>query len=98
MAFNINEEGDVSGYYIVPKGNRERVSLKGSVTGWPDKHEGEISLFEYDESKNEYTGFYFHGDLTIEYSQSGSFAGYSINNGRYKNAADIDLPFTAESM
>ena len=98
MAFNINEEGDVSGYYIVPKGSRERVSLKGSVTGWPDKHEGEISLFEYDESKNEYTGFYFHGDLTIEYSQSGSFAGYSINNGRYKNAADIDLPFTAESM
>jgi hypothetical protein len=98
MAFNINEEGDVSGYYIVPKGSRERVSLKGSVTGWPDKHEGEISLFEFDEAKNEYTGFYFHGDLTIEYSQSGSFAGYSINNGRYKNAADIDLPFTAESM
>jgi len=98
MALNINEEGKVSGYYIVTDGDSERVLLKGSVTNWPDKHEGQISLFEFDEAKNDYTGLYFQGDLTIEYSQSGSFAGYSINNGRYKNAADIDLPFTAESM
>ena len=98
MAFNINEEGKVSGYYIVTDGDSERVLLKGSVTGWPDKHEGQISLFEFDEAKNDYTGLYFQGDLTIEYSQSGSFAGYSINNGRYKDAADIDWPFTAESM
>ena len=98
MAFNINEEGKVSGYYIVTDGDSERVLLKGSVTNWPDKHEGQISLFEFDETKNDYTGLYFQGDLTIEYSQSGSFAGYSINNGRYKDAADIDWPFTAESM
>ena len=98
MAFNINEEGKVSGYYIVTDGDSERVLLKGSVTGWPDKHEGQISLFEFDEAKNDYTGLYFQGDLNIEYSQSGSFAGYSINNGRYKDAADIDWPFTAESM
>ena len=98
MAFNINEEGKVSGYYIVTDGDSERVLLKGSVTGWPDKHEGQISLFEFDEAKNDYTGLYFQGDLTIEYSQSGSFAGYSINNGRYKDASDIDWPFTAESM
>ena len=98
MAFNINEEGKVSGYYIVTDGDSERVLLKGSVTNWPDKHEGQISLFEFDEAKNDYTGLYFQGDLTIEYSQSGSFAGYSINNGRYKDAADIDWPFTAESM
>lgn len=98
MAFNINEEGKVSGYYIVTDGDSERVLLKGAVTNWPDKHEGQISLFEFDEAKNDYTGLYFQGDLTIEYSQSGSFAGYSINNGRYKDAADIDWPFTAESM
>lgn len=98
MAFNINEEGKVSGYYIVTDGDSEKVLLKGSVTGWPDKHEGQISLFEFDEAKNDYTGLYFQGDLNIEYSQSGSFAGYSINNGRYKDAADIDWPFTAESM
>ncbi len=98
MAFNINEEGKVSGYYIVTDGDSERVLLKGTVTNWPDKHEGQISLFEFDEAKNDYTGLYFQGDLTIEYSQNGSFAGYSINNGRYKDAADIDWPFTAESM
>lgn len=97
MALNINEEGKVSGYYIVTNGANVRVSLKGNVTNWPDKYEGEISLFEFDAAKNEYLGYVFQGDLTIEYSQSGSFAGFRIN-GRYTNAADIDWPFTAESM
>ena len=97
MAININDDGNVSGYYVVTDGDSERVSLKGSVRDWPDKFEGVITLHEFDESKNDYTGFYFVGSLLIDHSQSGSFAGYTIK-GRYRNDPDIAWPFFAESM
>lgn len=96
MALNITEEGMVSGYYIVTNGANVQVSLRGSVANWPDKYEGGIHLYEYDETKNDYTGYFFEGDLSIEYSQRGSFAGFVIT-GSYKDAI-INWPFTAESI
>ena len=97
MAINITDEGKATGYYIVTNGANERVILEGTVTDWADKHEGEISLYEFDEAKNEYTGYYFQGNLTIEYSQSGAFAGYSID-GTYKNGSNINWPFSAVNI
>lgn len=97
MALNINDNGNASGYYIVTNGANERVLLKGSVTNWADNQEGEITLYEYDEAKNSKTGYYFKGDLRIEYSDRGSFAGYSIN-GTYKNGSNVNWPFSADVM
>jgi len=96
MAINVYGEGDVSGYYIVTNGGNERVSLKGTIENWTDKFEGAITFYEFDEAKDDYTGFYFQGDLTKEYNRSGSFTGYCIY-GRYKNGSDISWPFTAVS-
>ena len=92
MAINVYGEGDVSGYYIVTNGGNERVSLKGTIENWTDKFEGAITFYEFDEAKDDYTGFYFQGDLTKEYNRSGSFTGYCID-GRYKNGSDISWPF-----
>ena len=95
MALNIDDNGNVSGYYIVTNGANEPVLLRGQISDWANTHEGEIILYEFDRAKNSKTGYYFQGDFNVEYSNRGTFAGYSMS-GSYTNAEDIDWPFKTE--
>lgn len=93
MALNIDGIGNTSGYYIVTNGANKRVPIKGALTNWADG-KGEIRLLEYDEAKNDHTGYSFQGVLRLKHTERGTYAGYSMS-GSYKKAADINWSFEA---
>jgi len=95
MFLDIYHNGNVEGCYFVTNGENDDVVLRGHVNDWSDKNVGEIVLYEYNQKNNEKTGYYFQGQLFVEYSEQGRVVGYSME-GRYKNS-NINWPFEAQS-
>ncbi|MBR2237437.1 MAG: hypothetical protein IJ887_06130 [Prevotella sp.] len=96
MSLGIENDGNVTGYYYVTNGENKPVELSGQVEEWADNLQGNITLYEFDSATHKATGYYFQGFLSIEHSELGRFAGYSIE-GYYKNSDKINWPFTAQT-